>query len=442
MQVIQVLPHSSVRGTGREGGREGRAVRHAWQRLGNSLLIRHMSWLLPVPAGQEIPFGFFAELGPQIPLRIYLQMPSSQALGAATADPAFQVNHSVPLPSITIPSLPMRKVLLPVSACPGPPHCTAQGTEAVLFMKCVGKGGAWPLVGADRCKLPVSSRKSPRAFVSPLPLAAAADHPSPGSHHPGDAQLPGLRLPGDRSRLQHGCALPFTMVSRGTSEPLVRQGGGEGYRESTAHDVPRLPICSIQQLLGCGGTCGGETGKGCGHDPWSPSSIVQSAFGFSSRTPVIAQGAVFLLFFRSSCRTLSVRHSLPCLPKAEDRHETVSRVGFCKGFLSLSAAWRGLGAAAAEFGQHWRGCCWRGCHRHVCGTVCPQVHAARYGGRLHAEEPQLPQPGGSLLLVLRLLQQVCRWPCCGNIDTEFTVSPKHYLPYFVSPVQALSTAVF
>ncbi|KAM9648175.1 uncharacterized protein ACIBXB_011224 isoform 3-T3 [Morphnus guianensis] len=89
----------------------------------------------------------------------------------------------------------------------------------------------------------------------------SADHPSPGSHHPGDAQLPGLRLPGDRGRLQHGCALPFTMV-----------------------------------------------------------------------------------------------------------------------------------------------------------------HAARYGGRLHAEEPQLPQPGGSLLLVLRLLQQVCRWPCHGGIDAEFTTS--------------------
>ncbi|XP_075373709.1 sodium-dependent lysophosphatidylcholine symporter 1-like isoform X9 [Mycteria americana] len=86
-----------------------------------------------------------------------------------------------------------------------------------------------------------------------------ADHPSPGSHHSVDAQLPGLRLPGDHGRLQHGCALPFTMV-----------------------------------------------------------------------------------------------------------------------------------------------------------------HAARYSGRLHAEEPQLPQPGGSLLLVLRLLQQVCRWPCRGDIDTEFT----------------------
>ncbi|XP_054074277.1 sodium-dependent lysophosphatidylcholine symporter 1-B-like isoform X4 [Rissa tridactyla] len=126
---------------------------------------------------------------------------------------------------------------------------------------------------------------------------SGADHPSPGGRHPGDAQLPGLHLPGDHGRLQHGCALPFTMVSRGTSEPLVRWRGGEGYRESTTHDVPRLPICSIQQLLGCRGTCGIGTGKGCGCDTWSPSGIIQSVFGFSSKTPVTAQGAVFLLFF-------------------------------------------------------------------------------------------------------------------------------------------------
>lgn len=79
----------------------------------------------------------------------------------------------------------------------------------------------------------------------------------------------------------------------------------------------------------------------------SPSSIVQSAFGFGSRMPVIAQGAAFLLFFRSSCRVRSVRRPLPRLPKAEDRHKKVSRLGFCEGFLSLSAAWRGLGGAAA-----------------------------------------------------------------------------------------------
>lgn len=208
-------------------------------------------------------------------------------------------------------------------------------------MKCVGKGESWPLVGADRCKLPVSSRKGPCAFVSLLPLAAAADHASPGSCHPGDAQLPGLRLPGDRGRLQHGCALPFTMVSRGTSEPLDRWRGGEGYQESSTHDMPRLPVCSIQ-LLGFRGICGGGTGKGCGCDPQSPSSVIQSVFGFSSRMPVIAQGAVFLLFFsEAAAHTLSVRCSLLCLPKAEDRHKTVSRVGFCKGFLSLSAAWGG-----------------------------------------------------------------------------------------------------
>ncbi|KAM9219108.1 sodium-dependent lysophosphatidylcholine symporter 1-like isoform 5-T5 [Leptosomus discolor] len=40
----------------------------------------------------------------------------------------------------------------------------------------------------------------------------AADDPSPGSHHPGDAQLPGLRLPDDHGRLQHGRALPSTLV--------------------------------------------------------------------------------------------------------------------------------------------------------------------------------------------------------------------------------------
>ena len=144
MQVIRVLPSSSVRGT----GREGRAVHHAWQWLGNSLLIRHTSRLLPGSAGQQgNPIWHFAELGAEILLRIYVQMPSSQTLGAALADPAFQFNHSAPLPSITIPSLTMRNVLLPVSACPGPPCCTSQGTEAVLFMKCVGKGGAWPSVG-------------------------------------------------------------------------------------------------------------------------------------------------------------------------------------------------------------------------------------------------------------------------------------------------------
>ncbi|XP_074699732.1 sodium-dependent lysophosphatidylcholine symporter 1-like isoform X2 [Strix aluco] len=38
-----------------------------------------------------------------------------------------------------------------------------------------------------------------------------ADYPSPGSRHPAEAQLPSLRLPGDAGRLQHGCALPFTM---------------------------------------------------------------------------------------------------------------------------------------------------------------------------------------------------------------------------------------
>lgn len=108
------------------------------------------------------------------------------------------------------------------------------------------------------------------AFGFPLLLTTAADHPSPGSHHPGEAQLPGLRLPGDRGRLQHGCALPFTMVSRGTSEPLPRQRGGEGYWESTTRDVPRLPVCSIQQLLGCRGTCRGGTGKGRGCDSGSP----------------------------------------------------------------------------------------------------------------------------------------------------------------------------
>ncbi|XP_072735537.1 sodium-dependent lysophosphatidylcholine symporter 1-like isoform X7 [Ciconia boyciana] len=69
------------------------------------------------------------------------------------------------------------------------------------------------------------------------------------------------------------------------------------------------------------------------------------------------------------------------------------------------------------------GLCLPGDHgrlQHGCALPFTMVHAARYSGRLHAEEPQLPQPGGSLLLVLRLLQQVCRWPCRGDIDTEFT----------------------
>lgn len=66
---------------------------------------------------------------------------------------------------------------------------------------------------ADGYKLPVSSRKGPCAFVFSLPLSAAADHPSPGGRHPGDTQLPGLRLPGDGGRLQHGRALPSTVVS-------------------------------------------------------------------------------------------------------------------------------------------------------------------------------------------------------------------------------------
>lgn len=346
MQVIRVLPSSSVRGT----GKEGRAVHPACQWLGNSLLIRHMSRLLPCSACQQgNPIWPFCRMRSSNPIEDL----SPAAFLTDTRDPAFQFNHSALLPSITIPSLPVRKVLLSVSACPGRHAAPHRGQELI---KCVGKGGAWPLVGADQCKLSVNSRKAPCAFVS-LPLAAAADHPSPGGRHPGDAQLPGLHLPGDHGRLQHGCALPFTMVSRGTSEPLVRWRRGEGYRESTTHDVPRLLICSIQQLLGCRGTCGIGTGKGCGCDPWSPSGIIQSVFGFSSKTPVTAQGAVFLLFFWSSCRTLSVRRSLPCLPKAEDRHKTVSRVGFCKVFLSLSATWGGLGAAAAEFS--W---CWRGCH--------------------------------------------------------------------------------
>nr|XP_021138047.1 sodium-dependent lysophosphatidylcholine symporter 1-A isoform X6 [Columba livia] len=41
-----------------------------------------------------------------------------------------------------------------------------------------------------------------------------ADHPSPGGRHPGDTQLPGLRLPGDGGRLQHGRALPSTVFCR------------------------------------------------------------------------------------------------------------------------------------------------------------------------------------------------------------------------------------
>ncbi|XP_054074273.1 uncharacterized protein LOC128916492 isoform X1 [Rissa tridactyla] len=271
-------------------GEEGRAVHHACKWLGNSLLIRHMSRLLPCSACQQgNPIWPFCRMRSSNPIEDL----SPDAFLTDTTDPAFQFNHSAPLPSITIPSLPVRKVLLSVSACPGRHAAPHRGQELI---KCVGKGGAWPLVGADRCKLSVSSRKAPCAFVS-LPLAAAADHPSPGGRHPGDAQLPGLHLPGDHGRLQHGCALPFTMVSRGTSEPLVRWRGGEGYRESTTHDVPRLPICSIQQLLGCRGTCGIGTGKGCGCDTWSPSGIIQSVFGFSSKTPVTAQGAVFLLFF-------------------------------------------------------------------------------------------------------------------------------------------------
>jgi len=262
----------------------------------------------------------------------------------------------------------------------------------------------------------------------------AADHPSPGGRHPGDAQLPGLRLPGDHGRLQHGRALPFTVVSRGTSKPPVRRRGGEGCWESTTRPSQGCPCAQHSSFSAAEGRVEVALGRDVDvlHGP--PAASVRLRSGWAARRQSLRK-ALFFFSFSEAAAAPSLREALPRLPKAEDRHEAVSGVGFCKGFLSVSAAWRGLGAAAAEF-------CWRGCHQRVCGAVCPQVHAARCGGRLHAEEPQLPQSGGSLLLVLCLLQQVCRWPCRGDIDAEFTVSPKHCLPPFVSPAQALSTAVF
>ncbi|XP_025917420.1 uncharacterized protein LOC112963971 isoform X2 [Apteryx rowi] len=45
-------------------------------------------------------------------------------------------------------------------------------------------------------------------------LRPSDNHPSPGSDHPGDTQLPGLHLPDDGGGLQHGCALSVTVFCR------------------------------------------------------------------------------------------------------------------------------------------------------------------------------------------------------------------------------------
>lgn len=84
------------------------------------------------------------------------------------------------------------------------------------------------------------------------------------------------------------------MVSAGISEPPVRQRGGEGFREITILDVPRLPVCSVQQLLR-------DVWRWDWEGTWMGFMVLQQHPSICAQVwQQHAQGTVFILFLKHS----------------------------------------------------------------------------------------------------------------------------------------------
>lgn len=122
-------------GEGREGCVPCLAV--AGKQPAHQTHIPAAAWLCRSARKSHLAFFFFfSELGPQIPLRIYLQMPSSQTLGAAIADPAFQFNHLAPIALYNHPFFTQEEGFAASVSLPRAPmlHCTGDRSSSVYEM--------------------------------------------------------------------------------------------------------------------------------------------------------------------------------------------------------------------------------------------------------------------------------------------------------------------